>query len=97
MQQIQQQEPGQAVVGDGGHQVVHGGDQGAGGHSRIDVQLFEEHGNAGSGDAGQCHGDQQGDADAGGNRESVSLKIRLEQVHIKADDHKRGKAQNDSV
>ena len=36
-------------------------------------------------------------ADAGGNREGVRLEIRLEQVHIKADDHKRGKAQNDAV
>ena len=83
MQQIQQQEPGQAVVGDGGHQVVHGGDQGAGGHGRIHFDFVEEQGDDSPREAGDGHGNYQGQPHASGHGNGIKRSHIFEQADIK--------------
>ena len=48
MEHIHQKQQGQSIVGHHGHQIVDRRDQRAGGHRRIDVDLFEEQRNAGA-------------------------------------------------
>ena len=52
VEHFDQENPGETVVGNDGHQVVQGGDQGTGSHSGVDVNLLEKHGDGGAGDAG---------------------------------------------
>ena len=59
MKHVDQENKGQAVVGDDGDEVVYGRDERAGGDGGVDVNFVEKHGNHGTDEAGDDHGDDE--------------------------------------
>ena len=60
MQYLQQENPCQPVVNHHRHQVIDRGDQGSGGHGRVHAHALERHGNNGTEQPGDHHGNHQG-------------------------------------
>ncbi len=72
MQHLDQEQPAQAIECNDSDKVVDGGDEGTGSYRRVDVDLLEEQRDAGADGPGNEHGQQQGEADAGGHRDNAN-------------------------
>ena len=78
MQHLDQEQPAQAIECNDSDKVVDRRDERAGSNRRIDVDLFKEQRNAGADGTGNQHGQQQCDADAGGNGKCEHHGLSLE-------------------
>ena len=59
MENIDQDDHGKAIVDDHGNEVVDGGDERAGSHGGVDVDLMEQHRDDRAHQAGDHHGHDQ--------------------------------------
>ena len=64
MENLKEEEIGQPVIGDDGHQIVDGGNQRAGSDGGIDMNLLKEDRDHRAGNAGEQHRRDERDADA---------------------------------
>ena len=80
MEHVDQEDHGKAIVGHHGNEVVDGGDQRAGRHGGVYMDLVEEHRDDRADQAGDRHGHDQRHADAARNEEGLAPEIALEQL-----------------
>ena len=97
LKNFNQQQPGQAVVGDHSHQIVHRGDQRTGRHCRVDVDFMEEERHQRTHQAGDDDGQQEGDAHAAGNQKGGTHGVSFKEGDVDAQNQKGHDAQQGAV
>ena len=97
MEDLQQKQITQGIIGNNGDKVVDRGDQRAGSDRRVDADLFKEHGDDGTHDCGQQHRYQQRNTGAAGYQKSELHAFSFDKGYKQPDEDKGQKAQNESV
>ena len=82
MKNIDQQDPAESVICDHSDKVVDSSDQRSGSNGRVHSDFVEKHGDQGSDQAGDHHGNQEGKTDTGGYGKGVRYGSALGKMNI---------------
>ena len=97
MEELDQKQPTQAVVGHYRNKVVDGRNQRIGSNCRIDLDLFEKQRNTRTNRAGDQHCQKQGNTDACGYRLGKGEGLSFDCKNIESDQYKGHQSQQTTV
>ena len=97
MEHLNEHDHGKAIVDHHGHQIVDGGDERAGGHGGVNVDLVEQHRDHGADQTGNDNGGEERETDAARDQKRICGRIALEQHDVNAQKNERHHAEQRAV